>query len=96
MFFVAVLLGYGGIEMAGLHAKETRNPGRDYPRGILGAGVLIVGVAILATLAIAIAVPHTKLSLVSGLMQAFAVFFTPSGSAGGSQRRWRSWSPSGR
>jgi amino acid transporter len=82
VFFVAVLLGYGGIEMAGFHAKETRNPGRDYPRAILGAGVLIVGVAILATLAIAIAVPRAKLSLVSGLMQAFAAFFHALGLGG--------------
>jgi amino acid transporter len=75
VFFVAVLLGYGGIEMAGFHAKESRNPGRDYPRAILVAAVLIVGMAIMATLAIAIAVPHAKLSLVAGLMQAFASFF---------------------
>jgi amino acid transporter len=52
VFFVAVLLGYGGIEMAGFHAKETRNPARDYPRAILAAGVVIVGVAILATIAV--------------------------------------------
>ena len=56
VFFVAVLLGFGGIEMAGFHAKEARNPGRDYPRAILAATVLIIGVAILATLAIAFVV----------------------------------------
>ena len=35
MFFVGVVLGYAGIEMAGFHAKETRNPRRDFPRAIV-------------------------------------------------------------
>jgi glutamate:GABA antiporter len=75
VFFVAVLLSYGGIEMAGFHAKETRNPARDYPRAIFIATVLIVGISILATLAIAFVIPQAKLSLVAGLMQAFDAFF---------------------
>ena len=71
VFFAGVLLGFAGIEMAGFHAKETRNPGRDYPRAIFLAAALIVGISILATLAIAFVVPQAKLSLVSGLLQAF-------------------------
>jgi glutamate:GABA antiporter len=57
VFFVGVVLGYAGIEMAGFHAKETRNPKRDFPRAIFLAAVLIVGISILATLAIAFIVP---------------------------------------
>jgi glutamate:GABA antiporter len=75
VFFVGVVLGYAGIEMAGFHAKETRNPKRDFPRAIFLAAVLIVGVSILATLAIAFIVPQAKLSLVAGIPQAFAFFF---------------------
>lgn len=75
VFFAGVLLGYAGIEMAGFHAKETRNPGRDYPRAIFLAAALIVGISVLGTLAIAFVVPQAKLSLVSGLLQAFAYFF---------------------
>jgi amino acid transporter len=44
VFFVGVVLGYAGIEMAGFHAKETRNPRRDFPRAIFLAAVLIVGI----------------------------------------------------
>jgi glutamate:GABA antiporter len=75
VFFVAVLLSYGGIEMAGFHAKEMRNPARNYPRAIFIATVLIVGLSILATLAIAFVVPQAKLSLVAGIMQAFDALF---------------------
>lgn len=46
------------------------------------ATVLIVGVSILATLAIAFVVPQAKLSLVAGLMQAFAAFFHAIGFGG--------------
>lgn len=75
VFFVGVILGYAGIEMSGFHAKETRNPRRDYPKALFMAAVLIVGISILATLAIAFAIPHAKLSLVAGILQAFAYFF---------------------
>lgn len=75
VFFSGVLLGFGGIEMAGFHAKETRDPGRDYPRAIFLAAVLIVTISILGTLAIALVVPRSNLSLVSGLLQAFSFFF---------------------
>ena len=75
VFFVGVVLGYAGIEMAGFHAKETKHPGRDFPRAIFLAALLIVGVSILATLAIAFIVPPAKLSLVAGIPQAFALFF---------------------
>lgn len=75
VFFVGVLLGYAGIELFGFHAKETKDPQRTYPRAIIASAAVIVAVSILATLAISFVVPPAKLSLVAGLMQAFAVFF---------------------
>jgi putative glutamate/gamma-aminobutyrate antiporter len=75
VFFVGVVLGFAGIEMAGFHAKESRNPRRDFPRALLLATVLIVGISIVTTLAIAVVVPQAKLSLVSGVLQTFDFFF---------------------
>jgi len=75
VFFVGVVLGFAGIEMAGFHAKQTRNPRRDFPRALMLATGLIVGISILATLAIAFVVPQAKLSLVSGVLQTFDFFF---------------------
>jgi putative glutamate/gamma-aminobutyrate antiporter len=75
VFFVGVILGYAGIEMAGFHAKETRNPKRDYPRALILSALLIVGISILATLAIAFVIPTAKLSLVAGILEAFEYFF---------------------
>jgi amino acid transporter len=79
VFFAGVLLGFAGVEMAGYHAKETRNVRRDYPRAVfLSIGIILI-VSVLATLAIAFVVPQSQLSLVSGLMQAFQGFFTQLG-----------------
>ena len=75
VFFVGVVLGYAGIEMAGFHAKETRNPRRDFPRALMLATALIVGISVVTTLAIAFVVPQAKLSLVSGVLQTFDFFF---------------------
>ena len=82
VFFAGVLLGFAGVEMAGFHAKETRNVQRDYPRAVFASAGLILGVSILATLAIAFVVPQAQLSLVSGLMQAFQDFFQQLGLGG--------------
>ena len=81
VFFVAVILGYAGMEVGGFYAREVENPERDYPRAITGATALIVGASILATLAIAIVVPHAKLSLVAGIPQAFTEVFKQIGAA---------------
>ena len=82
VFFAGVLLGFAGVEMAGYHAKETRNVRRDYPRAVFLSIGVILAASILATLAIAFVVPQKQLSLVSGLMQAFEDFFTQLGLGG--------------
>ncbi|HTX46475.1 MAG TPA: amino acid permease [Solirubrobacteraceae bacterium] len=75
VFFVGVVLGYAGIELAGFHARETKNPKRDFPRALIMATILIVGVSIVATLAISFIVPLKQLSLVAGIPQTFAIAF---------------------
>jgi len=74
-FLVAVLFGLIGMELSAVHAEEVRNPQRDYPRALLYSTIIILTTLILASLAIAIVVPHSKISLVTGMFQAFAIFF---------------------
>jgi len=81
VFFVGVILGYVGVEAGGFYAKEVKRPGRDYPRAISVATFLIVAASIFATLAIALVVPHSKLSLVAGIPQAFTEMFGQVGAA---------------
>ncbi len=78
-FFAGVILGYAGIEMAAFHAREAKDPQRDYPKAILLSVIIIVAIFMMGSLAIAIVVPAKDISLVAGLMQAMEKFFDPFG-----------------
>jgi amino acid transporter len=74
-FFTSVLFSLIGIEMSAVHAQEVKNPQRDYPKAILISSVLILVSFILASIAIAIVVPSSKLNVVTGLLEAYQLFF---------------------
>src|SRR5262249_3825751 len=74
--FSAVLFGLIGVEMSAVHAEEVKNPQRDYPRAILYSTILILATLVLGSLAIVIVVPNQQLSVVSGLIDAYAIFFS--------------------
>lgn len=73
--FTVVLFGLLGMEMSAVHAEEVKNPQRDYPRALLYSTVLVISTLSLGSLAIVIVVPNTHLNVVSGLIDAYAVFF---------------------
>jgi amino acid transporter len=70
-FLGGIILLFTGMEMAGFHAKETRNPGRDIPRAIVLAVVIIVLFSVLGSLFVALVLPAKEISLVSGTMELF-------------------------
>lgn len=74
VFFTGVLLSLCGMEMSAIHARDVRNPQRDYPKAILLSAALIIGMSILGVLAIASVIPQKQISLVAGSMQAFSYF----------------------
>lgn len=74
-FLVAVLFGLIGMEMSAVHAEEVKNPQHDYPRALLYSTIIILVTLIFAGLAIAIVVPEGQISLVTGMLQAFTIFF---------------------
>jgi len=78
-FFATIVLLFAGMEMAGFHALETKNPQKDFPRAMALSAVIIVVCTVLATLAIAMVIPADKLNLASGVMQAIEYFFTAAG-----------------
>jgi putative glutamate/gamma-aminobutyrate antiporter len=73
--FSAVLFGLIGMEMSAVHAEEVRNPQHDYPRALLYSTILIISTLSLGSLAIVIVVPNDNLSVVSGLIDAYSIFF---------------------
>jgi putative glutamate/gamma-aminobutyrate antiporter len=70
-----VLLGLAGMEMSAVHAREVRNPQRDYPRGIFLSAIFILVVSALGAIAIGAIVPNEKIQLTSGGMEAFRYLF---------------------
>jgi len=73
--FSAVLFGLLGMEMSAVHAEEVKNPQRDYPRALLYSTLIIFSTLVLGSLAIVVIVPSNTLNMVSGLIDAYAIFF---------------------
>ena len=73
-FLSNVLFGLIGLEMVATHAAEMRNPKRDYPKAIAISVVIILLTIVFASLAVAMIVPHDDINLVTGTLQAFAIF----------------------
>jgi amino acid transporter len=63
------------MEMNAVHAGELPNPGKDFTKVIGIAFILIMGVFIVPTLAISMAVPAEDLGMENGIMVAFQTFF---------------------
>ena len=76
VLLTAVLYGLVGIEMSAAHAGEVENPQHNYPKAILWSALLILSTLVFSSLAIALVIPQKQLNIVSGLLQAFEVFFT--------------------
>ncbi len=74
-FLTTVVFGLVGLEMSAVHAGDVKNPERNYPRALLWSVLLILGTLILASLAIAVVIPANKLSVLSGLTDAYELFF---------------------
>lgn len=75
VLFIAILYGLVGMEMSASHAREVKNPQRDYPRAVLYSIVVILLTLLLGSLAISLVVPVKELSIIAGLLQAFQIFF---------------------
>ncbi len=74
-FILAVVFGLVGMEMSATHADEVRNPQKTFPRAIFISSIVILLSLVLSSLAIAVVVPQKTLNVVTGLVQAFEIFF---------------------
>ena len=75
-FLAGLFLAFAGLEVSAAHAREVKNPQRNYPRAIILAAIITFTVFMLGSLAIAFVIPHADISLAAGLMEAFAQFFS--------------------
>ena len=75
VFFAGIVFSLLGLEMSSVHALEVKNPAKDYPKALLISVVIITFSLTLASLAIAVVVPPQQLDIVTGIIQAFTLFF---------------------
>ncbi|KAB2645002.1 MAG: amino acid permease [Verrucomicrobia bacterium] len=75
VLLTAVLYSLVGIEMSAVHVGEVTDPQKNYPIAIFWSAIIILSSLILSSLAVALVIPQKQLNIVSGLMQAFEVFF---------------------
>lgn len=72
---VAIMASFLGIELAGVHVTDIRNPQKHFPRAILVATIFIFFSLLFGSLSIAFVLPEQEISLVAGIMQVFTNFF---------------------
>lgn len=75
VLMVGFMRTFTGIEASAAHANDVKNPKRNYPLAILVVVSLALLLNILGSLAVGIVVPQKEISLASGLLDAFNVFF---------------------
>jgi amino acid transporter len=79
VFIVGLILAFVGLEVSAVHATNVEHPQRNFPRAILIASILAFVLYAVGALSIALMIPQSQISLVSGLMQAFHLLFTELG-----------------
>ncbi len=72
---VAIMASFLGIELAGVHINDIKNPQRNFPKAILIATIFILFSMIFGSLSIAFVLPEKEISLISGVMQVFDNMF---------------------
>lgn len=71
-----VALSFCGMEMATVHARDVKDPARTFPRALMLSAILLVLTLLFGSLAIALVTPQNQISLVAGIIQAFALFLS--------------------
>ncbi len=79
---IAIMASFLGIELAGVHVNEIRNPQRNFPKAVLFSSVFILFSMIFGSLAIAFVLPEREINLVAGVIQVFSNLFEAFGLKG--------------
>jgi glutamate:GABA antiporter len=79
VFLSGLVLAFTGFEVNAAHAREVKNPQKDYPRSILISALLSFILLSFGSIAISVVIPKEQISLVAGLMDAFTLLLKPYG-----------------
>ena len=71
----AIMASFLGMELAGVHIADVKNPQKNFPKVLLFAASFILVTMLLGSLAIAVVLPEKEISLVTGVIQVFKKIF---------------------
>ncbi|MGD9153830.1 MAG: APC family permease [Gammaproteobacteria bacterium] len=72
----AIIASFLGLELATVHVKKVSNAQKIFPKALLFSVLLTIVVLGFGSFGVALIVPHQKIILVAGTIQAFNVIFT--------------------
>jgi amino acid transporter len=81
-FWPVIVYNFMGFELMSGAGEEMENPGKDIPRAIITAGLLIAAFYLLGTIGMLMALPMEDLGLVSGVIDTLQTLFGDSGVGG--------------
>ena len=76
VFFTGIILLYSGSEAVAVHAPQTKNVQRNFPKAMIVATALLLILNVIGAVSIQMVVPANEIGLASGIMQTFHIFFT--------------------
>jgi glutamate:GABA antiporter len=68
---ISVMASFLGMELSGVHVNDIENPQKNFPKGVLIAGLFILFSMLFGSLAIGAILPKQDINLVSGVLQSF-------------------------
>lgn len=68
-----ICFAFAGVELAGTMGDEIKDAGRNLPRSIYMAGVIITGIYFFCTLILLLVLDPSRTNLITGILQAIAV-----------------------
>ena len=71
-FFSLICFAFAGFELITLMGGEIKNAEKTIPRSIVTAGAIGTVIYIAGTVALIVSLPHEKISLISGVLQAIS------------------------
>lgn len=81
-FLAGILLLFAGIESQAVHVNELKDPKHGFSKAMFIAVLFAVGVFTLGALAVAAILPYDKISVQTGVFDAFGAVLTEIGGAG--------------
>lgn len=75
VFLAGLFLAFAGLEVPASYAGNVKDPQKNFPKAIILSAIITFSLFILGSLAIAVVIPKSQISLVSGVIETFQIFF---------------------